>query len=87
MAAHIVKHLEQEVGQQLEAANQMVHIDENKESSSSPSGIEPAPRVVVPPSDPTLAALDQLKKRMTVHVQKTQLVNQKLAYRVICLEQ
>ncbi len=33
MAAHIVQHLEIEVGQQLEAANQMVHIDENKESA------------------------------------------------------
>ena len=32
MAAHIVKHLEMEVGQQLDAANQMVHIDENKDN-------------------------------------------------------
>jgi len=33
MAAHIVKHLEIEVGHQLENANQMVHIDENNEGA------------------------------------------------------
>lgn len=58
----------------------MVHIDENQDGEVAGQ----APSV---PSDPTLAALGQLKKRMTAHVQKTQLVNQKLAYRVICLEQ
>jgi len=78
MAQHIVKHLELEVGQQLEVANQMVHIeDENKDGGT----MQPQQ------TDPTMAALDQLKKRMVAHVQKTQLVNQKLAYRVICLEQ
>ena len=76
MAAHIVKHLEIEVGHQLENANQMVHIDENNEGAQQQQ-----------PVNPTLMALDMLKKRMTAHVQKTQLVNQKLAYRVICLEQ
>ena len=35
MAQHIVKHLELEVGQHLEAANQnqMVHIDDNKDAT------------------------------------------------------
>ena len=58
----------------------MMHVDENRAGDGMQEN-DPGAR------NPHLMALEQLKQRMMSHVQKTHLVNQKLAYRVICLEQ